>query len=72
MNDQFRSKVINLSVAQPGNSQARAGPISVAVALGLACVARLDLDCFDARPDSPGPVQRFPDYKYFTLLDSTH
>ena len=58
MNEHLVSKTINLCVVKLGNSQAKAGPMSKANAVGLACVPRLDLDCFESQADSPRLNQR--------------
>jgi hypothetical protein len=42
------------------NSPAKAGPMSGAIALGLTCVPRLDLDYFESQSDSPRLNQRLP------------
>ncbi len=42
------------------NSGAKAGPMSVAIALGLTCVPRLELDNFESQSESPRLNQRLP------------
>jgi len=42
------------------NSRAKAGPMSEAIALGLTCVPRLDLDHFESQSDSSRLNQRLP------------
>ncbi len=59
MNEHLVSKIINLCVVKLSNSRAKAGPMSEANALGLACVPRLDLDYFESQADSPRLNQRF-------------
>jgi hypothetical protein len=59
MNEHLVSKIINLCVVKLSNSCAKAGPMSEANALGLACVPRLDLDYFESQADSPRLNQRF-------------
>ena len=66
MADHFGHKIINLSVAKLGNSLAKAGPMSEAIALGLTCVPRLDLEYFVSQYDSPRLNQRFPGSKCAT------
>ena len=44
MNEHTCVQHINLCVVKLNNSRAKAGPMSGASALGLACVPRLDLD----------------------------
>jgi hypothetical protein len=54
MNEHLASKIINLCVVKLSNRGAKAGPMSEAIALGLTCVSRLDLDYFEhnlIRPD---------------------
>jgi len=51
-------KIINLCAVKLSNSGAKAGPMSVAIALGLACVPRLDLDHFESQSDSTRLNQR--------------
>ena len=46
------------------NSPAKAGPMSAAIAVGLTCVPRLDLDYFESQSDSSRLNQRLPGYKY--------
>jgi hypothetical protein len=46
MVDHLGHKIINLGVAKLSNSSAKAGPMSKAIALGLTCAPRLDLDHF--------------------------
>ena len=68
-------KIINLCVAymevgegreqerklcKLSNSRAKAGPMSEAIALGLTCVPRLDLDHFESQSDSTRLNQRLP------------
>jgi hypothetical protein len=60
MNEHLVPKIINLCVVKLSNSWAKAGPMSEANALGLACVSRLDLDYFESQTDSPRLNQRFP------------
>ena len=43
-----------------GNRPAKAGPMSGAIALGLTCVPRLDLNHFVSQYDSPRLNHRFP------------
>jgi hypothetical protein len=42
MNQHLLGKMCQLGVANLGNSYAKAGPMSVAIALGLTCDWRLD------------------------------
>ena len=60
MADYLGPKSINLGVAKLGNNSAKAGPMSEAIALGLTCVPRLDLDHFVSQYDSPRLNLRFP------------
>ena len=60
MNEQLVPKTINLCVVKFSNSWAKAGPMSKANAVGLACVPRLDLDCFESQSYSPRLNQRLP------------
>ena len=62
MSNQLVSKTTNLCVVKLSNSWAKAGPMSKANAVGLACVPRLDLDCFESQPDSLRLNQRLPDF----------
>jgi hypothetical protein len=59
MNEHLELKMINLYLVKLSNSSAKAGPMSEASALGLACVPRLDLDYFESQADSPRFNQRF-------------
>jgi hypothetical protein len=52
MNERVVSKMTNFCVVKLSNSPAKAGPMSAASALGLACVPRLELDHFESQPDS--------------------
>ena len=57
MNQHLLVKMHQPGVANLGNSLAKAGPMSAAIALGLTCDWRLDL----ARSGAPGPALRhFP------------
>jgi hypothetical protein len=58
MNERVVPKMINFCVVKLSNSPAKAGPMSEAIALGLTCVPRLDLDHFESQPDSPRINQR--------------
>ncbi len=60
MNEHLVPKIINLCVVKLSNSRAKAGPMSEAIALGLTCVPRLDLNHFESQSDSPRLNQRFP------------
>ena len=60
MNKHLVTKTINLRFVKLSNSWAKAGPMSEAIALGLACVPRLDLDCFESQSDSLRPDQWLP------------
>jgi hypothetical protein len=60
MNEHLVSKIFNLCVVKLSNSWAKAGPMSVAIALGLTCVPRLDLDYFESQADSSRLNQKFP------------
>jgi hypothetical protein len=60
MNEHLVPKIINLCVVKLSNSCAKAGPMSEANALGLACVPRLDLDYFESQADSSRLNQRLP------------
>lgn len=65
MNERVVPKMINFCVVKLSNSPAKAGPMSVANALGLTCVPRLKLNGptlrhFESQPDSLRINQRFP------------
>ena len=72
MNERVVPKKTNFCVVKLSNSPAKAGPMSgaqpmseasalaVAIALGLACVPRLDLDYFESQADSSRLNQRLP------------
>jgi len=60
MNERVVPKIINFRVVKLSNSPAKAGPMSAAIALGLTCVPRLELDHFESQPDSPRINQRLP------------
>ena len=65
MNEHLVSKIINLCVVKLSNSWAKAGPMSVAIALGLTCAPRLELDGptfrhFESQLDSLRINQRLP------------
>ena len=62
MTEHLGHKIINLSVVKLSNSLAKAGPMSEAIALGLAHIPRLDLDHFISQYDSPRLNQRFPKF----------
>ena len=74
MNEHLVPKIINLCGVKLSDSWAKAGPMSgaqpmseasalaVAIALGLTCVPRLDLDYFESQADSPRFNQRLPGY----------
>ena len=79
MNEHLVPKIINFCVAcmevgegrererkrcKLGNSGAKAGPMSEVIALGLACVPRLDLDHFASQSDPPRLNQRLPGGTY--------
>jgi hypothetical protein len=71
MNEHVVPKMTNFCVVKLSNSPAKAGPMSVAIALGragpmseaialgLTRVPRLELDHFEPQPDSPRINQRF-------------
>jgi hypothetical protein len=64
MNERVAPKIINFCVVKLSNSPAKAGPMSVANALGLTCVPRLELDRpalrhFESQLDSLRSNQRF-------------
>jgi hypothetical protein len=46
MNQLLLVKMYQLGVTNPGNSLAKAGPMSAAIALGLSCDWRLELAYF--------------------------
>ena len=48
------------SFVKLSNSPAKAGPMSAAIALGLTCVPRLELDHFESQPDSSRLNPRLP------------
>ncbi len=50
------------------NSRAKAGPMSAAIAVGLTCVPRLDLDHFESQSDSPRLNQRLPKQNSINFL----
>jgi hypothetical protein len=60
LRDHLVSNTSDLCVVKPGNSRAKAGPMSGASALGLACVPRLDLDYFESKSVSPRLNYRLP------------
>ena len=60
MNEHLVPKRINLCVVKLSNSWAKAGPMSEAIALGLTCISRLDLDHFESQSDSLRPDQWLP------------
>jgi len=65
MNERVVPKIINFRVVKLSNSPAKAGPMSIANALGLTCVPRLELDGptfrhFESQPDSLRINQRLP------------
>ena len=65
MNERVVLKMTNFCVVKLSNSPAKAGPMSEAIALGLTCVPRLELDGptfrhFESRHDSPRINQRLP------------
>jgi hypothetical protein len=61
MNERVVPKMTNFCVVKLSNSPAKAGPMSVANALGLTRVPRLELGHFESQPDSPRINQRLPD-----------
>ena len=65
MNERVVSKMTNFCVVKLSNSPAKAGPMSTASALGLACVPRLELDHFESQPDSLRINQRLPSVMLF-------
>ena len=46
------------SFVKLSNNRAKAGPMSAAIAVGLTCVPRLDLDHFESQSDSSRLNQR--------------
>ena len=66
MNERVEPKMTNFCVVKLSNSPAKAGPMSVANALGLTCVPRLELDGptfrhFESQPNPLRIDQRLPE-----------
>jgi hypothetical protein len=64
MNERVVPKKTNFCVVKLSNSLAKAGPMSAAIALGLTCVPRLELDHFESQHDSPKINQRLLESLY--------
>jgi hypothetical protein len=68
MNQHLFVKMCQIGVANLGNSHAKAGPMSEAIALGLTCVPRLVFDHFESQSDSPRLNQRLPKQNSISFL----
>jgi predicted secreted hydrolase len=68
MNQHLLVKIRQLCVANLGNRLAKAGPMSVAIALGLTCDCRLDLAYFSCAAERLRINQRPPSYMKKVLI----
>ncbi len=72
MNECVVSKMTNFRVVKLSNSRAKAGPMSAAIALGLTCVPRLELNGptlrhFESQPDSLRINQRLHKFELLNV-----